>query len=113
MSCPFYNASIMAEDRGMGRTSLHLVQGPGPSNRCALITSAHSPCWMEIEEERTPDWEACPRNPMWVATIPRTLDLFTDETHAALGRYVTHRVFVAHLRRASQLIALETGAKPL
>jgi hypothetical protein len=52
--CPFYNASIW---RG------ELVRFPGePGNRCALITSAHSPCRMQIAG-RDPDWKTCPRNP--------------------------------------------------
>jgi hypothetical protein len=67
MSCPFYNAELRVEDRGMGRATNHLVTGPGLNNRCALITSVHSPCWMEVGESRPPDWAACPRNPEYPA----------------------------------------------
>lgn len=69
MSCPFYNAELRVEDRGMGRVTNHLVTGPGLNNRCALITSAHSPCWMEVGESRAPDWAACPRNPEFVTEV--------------------------------------------
>jgi hypothetical protein len=54
--CPFY------------AVGLHFHGGapvlmPNPnSNQCALITSAHSPCVMEIRRE-TPDWRVCRRNP--------------------------------------------------
>jgi hypothetical protein len=60
VSCPFYGASIHFD---------HLVRFPGPSgNQCALITSAHSPCWMQLEEGAMPNWTSCPRNPEFVAT---------------------------------------------
>jgi hypothetical protein len=32
------------------------------SNQCALITSAHSPCVMELAKA-TPNWRECHRNP--------------------------------------------------
>lgn len=56
MSCPFYGVSLFVLPGGP-------VLVPTPGNRCALITSAHSPCWMEIGENAAPDWETCPRNP--------------------------------------------------
>lgn len=72
--CPFYGASLIFLDlptRGVSvevfgagdvtetrhlSLSPHLITQPG--NRCALITSAHSPCAME-----SPDWSLCHRNP--------------------------------------------------
>ena len=33
-----------------------LIENPG-SNQCALITDAHSPCWMELKK-LTPDWKS-------------------------------------------------------
>lgn len=60
MSCPFYGASVVFRAAGgAGR----VMQNPMPGNQCALITSAHSPCWMEAIEGTPPDWEHCPRNP--------------------------------------------------
>jgi hypothetical protein len=72
MSCPFYGASTIAL-----RDPVNLaLPAPGfgdlvtihtGGNRCGLITSAHSPCWMEVGESRAPDWAACPRNPEYPA----------------------------------------------
>lgn len=58
-NCPFYGRSLVFG------TTLH--DDFGGSNRCALITSAHSPCWMEVSEQRAPDWPLCPRNPEYAA----------------------------------------------
>jgi hypothetical protein len=62
--CPFYGASLTSFGQ--------LVRFPGsPNNRCALITNAHSPCWMEVAENRAPDWAECPRNPEFVTEVIR------------------------------------------
>jgi hypothetical protein len=63
MSCPFYGASLYFKP-GVNEGGVLFNCG---GNRCALITSAHSPCWMEVGESRPPDWEACPRNPEYPA----------------------------------------------
>ena len=67
MSCPFYSASLHFE-RGVNHGGVLSNSG---GNQCALITSAHSPCWMEIGESRAPDWTACPRNPEFVTEVVR------------------------------------------
>jgi hypothetical protein len=67
MSCPFYGAALMDVDRGMGRHGPPVLMA-SRGNECALITSAHSPCWMEVSESRAPAWAECPRNPEFVAT---------------------------------------------
>ncbi len=66
IKCPFYDVSIVFADEAgeplpMFFPSPHLVTGGG-SNRCALITSAHSPCVMEISGQQ-PRWSVCGRNP--------------------------------------------------
>lgn len=61
MSCPFFGASIHFDH--LFRFTSHGAE----SNQCALITSAHSPCWMEVGEATAPDWTNCPRNPEFVA----------------------------------------------
>lgn len=55
MACPFYARSLVLIP------SPQLISNPR-SNQCALITSAHSPCRMEIEGD-WPHWRVCPRNP--------------------------------------------------
>lgn len=58
--CPFYGASIVSTG--------HVIRfGEGGSNRCALVTSSHSPCWMEVGEAQPPEWAICPRNPEYIA----------------------------------------------
>jgi len=47
--CPFYGFSFIPK--------LSLMVGH-PGNRCALITDAHSPCRMEVQE-LIPCWERC------------------------------------------------------
>lgn len=109
MSCPFFAAGLVVEDRGMGRESFHLLPMNG-GNRCALMTSGHSPCWMEVGEERRPEWDDCPRNPEWGATIPDRIDRFTAaEHHARLQRFMAHRRDLISLRRAEQ--ACETAGE--
>jgi hypothetical protein len=67
MSCPFYGASLGGGGQGLAPSvTAHLVV-LGESNRCALITSAHSPCWMEVAEVKAPEWGKCWRNPEYLA----------------------------------------------
>jgi hypothetical protein len=67
MSCPFYSASLnFKRDANEGGV---LFNSGG--NQCALITSAHSPCWMEVSESRPPEWAACPRNPEALINMTR------------------------------------------
>lgn len=65
-SCPFYGASLVflsavgeIHVRDM-EPSPHLITQRG--NRCALITSAHSPCAREMCGS-APEWAVCRRNP--------------------------------------------------
>lgn len=60
-SCPFYGVALHVNQHDFR------VLIPSGGNQCALITSAHSPCWMEVAEDRAPDWAQCPRNPEFVA----------------------------------------------
>lgn len=57
VGCPFYGHAFIS---AFG--ALHATGG----NQCALITSSHSPCWMDVGEHRSPDWSDCPRNPEWL-----------------------------------------------
>lgn len=61
MSCPFYGVSLVQY------TTFSPIFMPAGGNRCVLITSAHSPCWMEVSENAAPDWAQCPRNPEFLA----------------------------------------------
>ena len=86
LACPWYGQS----DAFAGRFV------PRQGNRCALITSAHSPCWMEVGEHRNPDWAACPRNPEWAACEYAGLDgenpdSSHDRKHAAMA-FLAHRI---------------------
>jgi hypothetical protein len=59
--CPFYAHSII---KVLSRSARPWLIIPTPSsNACALITDAHSPCRMEVEEDAAPDWNRCIRNP--------------------------------------------------
>jgi hypothetical protein len=51
--CPFF-ARFLA-------FGIELAHNPG-SNQCALITTAHSPCVMEVAHQ-IPSWRTCIRNP--------------------------------------------------
>lgn len=97
MSCPFYAHGLLQltpEGHGL------LV--PNESNRCALIIPAHSPCWMEVGEERAPDWAACPRNPEFVT------DTFRSE--AELGRFNRHAEHMDVLRTARTISRVREDA---
>lgn len=66
--CPFYGASLVLLSLvgqipcvGDVEQSPHLIVNRS-SNRCALVTSAHSPCVMKISGQE-PAWAACARNP--------------------------------------------------
>lgn len=63
---------------------------PSQGNHCALITSAHSPCWMEVGEGRAPEWTACPRNPEFVTEVIRGLP--------AEARFNAHAEYMDQLR---------------
>jgi hypothetical protein len=58
MSCPFYAHGLL-QSPGDPRDVMLI---PEDSNRCALVTSAHSPCVLEIAGAH-PDWGICRRNP--------------------------------------------------
>lgn len=74
MSCPFYGRAIVSVQQpafpaladisgasvAVRPFTLFLSTG---GNQCGLITGAHSPCRMETELQRPPDWSLCPRNP--------------------------------------------------
>ena len=97
--CPFYSASLHFE-RGVNHGGVLLNSG---GNQCALITSAHSPCWMEVGESRAPDWATCPRNPQWIATADNDLDWdrFTSQRDD-LGALVAARVDAARKAEKSK-----------
>jgi hypothetical protein len=79
--CPFYDAEIFYDQLiRMSRAQADLA-----SNRCALITSAHSPCWMEVAENAAPDWAQCPRNPEYVTEIIRDL-----QAQQRFNRYIEY-----------------------
>lgn len=57
-ACSLYGHSLF-----VGAEGPVLVALPGAeSNRCPLVTTAFSPCRMEVEG-KLPDWTNCPRNP--------------------------------------------------
>lgn len=56
MSCPFYGCALHALREG--EVVVMLTNG----NQCALMTSSHSPCRMEIQGAPH-QWSECPRNP--------------------------------------------------
>jgi hypothetical protein len=72
MSCPFYGKALYFDQAPVPESEpIHAALAWFPAarnNRCALITSAHSPCWMEVGEARAPSWPQCPRNPEFFAT---------------------------------------------
>lgn len=75
-----------------------LIHSPtAVSNQCALITSAHSPCWMEVAEQREPMWEECPRNPEFVTV--------TFRSEAELERFNRHAAHMDNLRTARAVAA--------
>jgi hypothetical protein len=80
MSCPFY-AHALVSPGPVGWS--HLIANPG-SNQCALITSANSPCWMDVAELVLPDWERCPRNPDFVARRPHDRRIAQHNEHLAI-----------------------------
>lgn len=86
MGCPFYGVELYVNQHDMR------MLPPTFGNQCALITSARSPCWMEVAEEREPTWALCPRNPEFVTV--------TFRSEAELARFNQH---------AEHLDALRTG----
>jgi hypothetical protein len=76
----------------------------GQSNRCALITSAHSPCWMETSEQREHEWARCPRNPEFAAAEVCNGDDFVDAHASAV------RVLLASLRDLNRLTQIRKVA---
>jgi hypothetical protein len=60
MGCPFYAQALRQVSWIAG--GWMLIPNPD-SNQCALITGAHSPCCMEVDERKAPDWSECFRNP--------------------------------------------------
>jgi hypothetical protein len=92
--CPFYGAALFVarEPQAM------VTSFPTMGNQCALITSAISPCWMEVAENAAPDWAQCPRNPEFLATLP------ADQNDGGRDRVV------AHFRNLEQLTLARRGA---
>jgi hypothetical protein len=60
MSCPFYNTHITQLTTGEWTVNRFAFD---TGSRCGLITDAHSPCYMEMREDKLPKWVNCPRNP--------------------------------------------------
>jgi hypothetical protein len=71
MNCPFYAHALHQVTRHLvpELSGWMLIPNPG-SNQCALITGAHSPCCMEVDEKKAPDWSECFRNPERNGTGP-------------------------------------------
>ena len=80
-ACPFYGYSL---DHNPERLRFSTALNHSGGNQCALITSAHSPCWMEVAENAAPDWAQCPRNPEFLATLP------ADQDDRGRDRVVAH-----------------------
>lgn len=74
-----------------------MAPDPSGSNRCALITDAHSPCWMEVGEGSNPDWAACPRNPAWIT------EAFRSE--AEMARWNRHANYMDELRTQRVIVS--------
>lgn len=66
VQCPFYGASLVFLELVHEHPRVDMSPSPflivTPGNRCALITSAQSPCIREIHG-RTVEWSQCRRNP--------------------------------------------------
>ena len=58
MNCPFYGRAIFLAPPSTQRPSPPFVLFDQRGNQCALVTTSHAPCQMEIAGE-TPDWKAC------------------------------------------------------
>ena len=69
-ACPFYGAALFVTRE----PDAMVTSFPTMGNQCALITSSHSPCWMEVGENAAPDWAQCPRNPEFVAACAHNLE---------------------------------------
>lgn len=67
MTCPFYGYALHASTPDEHRRHFGAALIASGGNQCALITTAHSPCWMEVAEQRSPAWTECPHNPEFVA----------------------------------------------
>lgn len=55
-NCPFYGRALFAHMALPVKFVLLDTRG----NQCAIVTDAHSPCWMEINDQPV-DWTVCPR----------------------------------------------------
>ena len=97
-ACPFYGCSLHGLPASVPNFPRAPVLIPSSGNQCALITSAHSPCWMEVAENAAPDWAQCPRNPEFLATLP------ADQNDGGRDRVV------AHFRNLEQLTLARRGA---
>ncbi len=87
MSCPFYGCSLF-----FGHGVIPVIDQQAGSNRCALITDAHSPCWMEVGEEREPEWKECPRNPVFIQVAV--------ENEPEYSRFAAHSIYIIGLAMA-------------
>jgi len=57
MNCPFYGHALFPAMTARRQDPPFLLFASG-GNQCALITTAHSPCKMEVEGQE-PDWSKC------------------------------------------------------
>lgn len=102
MSCPFYDASLFhGQLIHMSRVQVDLT-----GNRCALITSSHSPCWMEVGESRPADWAQCPRNPEFQAVAVYE-NLHSDVVSGRMG----DARLLASLRHLNRLIRMRVAGE--
>lgn len=96
MSCLFFGYSFFpATPPESAHFGAALIRCGG--NRCALITDAHSPCWMEVGEGSNPDWAACPRNPAWIT------EAFRSE--AEMARWNRHANYMDELRTQRVIVS--------
>lgn len=85
MACHFYARSTHIGPDG----DAHVLPNKG-SNQCGLIIDAHSPCYMQVQEELEPEWHECPRNPSVLTGYP---------PHPAAARILGHWLYMIQLPR--------------
>lgn len=59
MNCPFYGHAIFLAPSSTQRPSPPFILFGQRGNQCAIVTTSHAPCLMEMEGKK-PDWIWCP-----------------------------------------------------
>jgi hypothetical protein len=96
--CAFYGTMLVNYEGGEWRGFRQKLIQAG-SSRCALVTSGHSPCWMEVEESRAPDWPQCPLNPEYAAANIWRPALNVDEEERQEAATIRIVAALKHLNR--------------